>query len=157
MVQLQILIICIHACIHKCGVFKYVTKYTRFSYAKQFFLIYSSLGGTEAVLDEAEYFTIKCIRHGIGSLQLVGGLLWNVCSSTKLYSKVYGSSKKALHYKHITIKSNNHASKSNTHVTVGSIIIKYVNRLSVHYPLPNFYSPGHQSYINMVMCLSNTR
>ena len=134
MVQLQILII--HACIHKCGVFKYVTKYTRFSYAKQFFLIYSSLRGTKPVLDEAEHFTIKCIRHGIGSLQLVGGLLWNVCSSTKLYSKVYGSSKKALHYKHITIKSSNHASKSNTHVTVGSIIIKYVNRLSVHYPLP---------------------
>ena len=134
MVQLQILII--HACIHKCGVFKYVTKYTRFSYAKQFFLIYSSLRGTEPVLDEAEHFTIKCIRHGIGLPQLVGELLWYVCSSTKLYSKVYGSSKKALHYKHITIKSNNHASKSNTHVTVGSIIIKYVNRLSVHYPLP---------------------
>ena len=112
--------------IHKCGVFKYITKYTRFSYAKQFFLIYSSLGGrsTEAVLDdEAEHFTIKCIHHGIGSLQLVGGLLWNVLSSTKLYSKVYGSSKKALYYKHITIKSNNHTSKINTHVTVGSIIL----------------------------------
>ena len=116
MVQLQILII--HACIHKCGVFKYVTKYTIFSYAIQFFLIYSSLGGTEAVVDETEHFTIKCIHHGIGSLQLVRGLLWNVCSSTKLYFKVYGSAKKALYYKHLTTK-NNYASKSNTHMTVG--------------------------------------
>ena len=33
-------------------------------------------------------------------------------------------------------KNNNHVSKSNTHVTVGSIIIIYVSRLSVHYPLP---------------------
>ena len=33
-------------------------------------------------------------------------------------------------------KSNNHTSKSNTHMTVGSII-KYVNGPSVHYPLLN--------------------
>ena len=43
------------------------------------------------------------------------------------------------HYKHSKIKSNIHTSKNNTHVTVGSIIIKYINRLSVHYPLPIFY------------------
>ena len=33
-------------------------------------------------------------------------------------------------------KSNNHASKNHTHVTIGLIIVKYVKRLSVHYPLP---------------------
>ena len=123
MVQLQTLII--HACIHKCGVFKYVTKYTRFSYAKQFFLIYSSLRGTEPVLDEAEHFTIKCIRHGIGSLKLVGGLLWNVYAPQQSYIPrcTDPPRRHSAIYKHITIRSNNHASKSNTHVTVGSIIV----------------------------------
>ena len=121
MVQLQILII--HACIRKCGVFKYVTKYTRFSYAKQFFLIYSSLGGTEAVLDEAEYFTIKCIRHGIGSLQLV----WRNVMERMLLNEVIFQGVRILQEGTLLQtyhnKSNNHASKSNTHVTVGSIII----------------------------------
>ena len=45
--------------------------------------------------------------------------------------------KERTHYKH-TVKGNNHASKNNTRVTVGSIIIKYVNRQLVHYPLPYF-------------------
>ena len=96
-----------HACIHKCGVFKHIPKYTRnvFAMASDHCNQLEDCYGTYA---PQRSYNSRCIR---------------ILEEGTLLQTYYN-------------KSNNHTSKSNTHVTVGSII-KYVNRLSVHYPLPN--------------------